>query len=461
MQGEGIAYANQAYAEIVGFSVSELLEFSPTQIWGMIHQEDRDRLRERFRKYMATDEVAERTEYRITRKDGQVRWVESFVSITDYKGQPAMQTVLVDITERRKAEEAILKSEVKYRTLAEQSLQGLTILQDDGLVYTNRAFAKIVGRRIDELLGMSLTEIYSLFHPDDQKALRQRILDRLAGREAPSRSEYRVIRSDGEVRWVETYASSIEYAGASAIQTVLVDVTDRKLVERELRSAKDRALLYMDLMGHDIRNQLQVIMGSASLLYSATDESVKDSFLDVIKKSVQRCSRMIEEVKETEHLMAVPVQEKSLVKALDTCVDAISSRIEDVEFHRSYKIAEAIIEADNYLELLLSNILMNAIEHNNSSEKEIWITLSEDPEEFMVSIADNGPGIPDSMKIDLFDMSRRFGGLGLHQSKQILDKYDGRIEVLDRSFEYFSEKSINNQEDHFGNIKLNQLLLIL
>ena len=75
---------------------------------------------------------------------------------------------------------------------------------------------------------------------------------------------------------------------------------------------------------------------------------------------------------------------------------------------------------------------MNAIEHNPSEKKEIWITLAEEPDEYMLGIADDGPGIPDSMKIDLFNMSRRFGGIGLHQSKQILDKYLGRIDVSDR-----------------------------
>jgi len=432
MQDEAVVYANQAYSDIVGFSVDEILDFTSTQVWGMIHEDDRERLRERFREYMATKEVQDRTEYRIVRKDGHVRWVESYVSIIEYSGQPAMQTVLVDITDRRGAQEAILNSEIKYRTLAEQSLQGLTILQDDGLVYTNRAFARIVGKRPDELMEMSLTDIYNMFHPDDRKDFRQRILDRLAGRESPARSEYRIIRSNGETRWVETFASTIEYAGHPAIQTVLVDVTDRKVAERELRSAKDRALLYMDLMGHDIRNQLQVIMGSAALLRNATEEAVKESFLEVIKKSVQRCSRMIEEVKETEHLMAVPLIDRPLVKSVESCIEAIAARVEGVEFHRNYRIPEAIIEADNYLELLLSNILMNAIEHNKSESKQIWVTISEEPDGYLVSIADNGPGITDSLKADLFEMSRRFGGLGLHQSKQIVDKYLGRIDVVDR-----------------------------
>ena len=57
----------------------------------------------------------------------------------------------------------------------------------------------------------------------------------------------------------------------------------------------------------------------------------------------------------------------------------------------------------------------------------------------MVAISDNGPGISDTMKASLFDMSRRFGGIGLHQAKQIIEKYGGRIEVHDRVPSAFSK----------------------
>ncbi len=432
MQDEGIVYVNQAYSDLVGYSIDELLEFNTPQVWEMIHEDDQARLKQRFRDYMKSKEIGPRNEYRIKRKDGQIRYVESYVSIVDFGGKPAMQTVLVDITERRDVQETLLKSEVKYRTLAEQSLQGLTILQDDGLVYVNKAFANLASRRVDELLGLSLMDIWGLFHADDRGDLRQRILDRLAGRESPPRSEYRLLSSEGEIKWVETYASTIEFAGEPAVQTVFVDVTDRKIAERELRSAKDRAVLYLDLMGHDIRNQLQVIMSSAALLRSATDDSIKESFMDVIAKSVQRCSRMIEEAKETEHLLAAPLIGRSLMTSLDACIQAISTRVQDAEFIRNYETTEAIVTADTFLELLLTNLLINAIEHNPSDDKKVWITISQEDGGFVVAIGDNGSGISDTMKEDLFEMSRRYGGLGLHQSMQILDKYQGKVEVLDR-----------------------------
>jgi signal transduction histidine kinase len=91
-----------------------------------------------------------------------------------------------------------------------------------------------------------------------------------------------------------------------------------------------------------------------------------------------------------------------------------------------------IIDADDFLELLLSNILMNAIEHNPKDEKKVWVELTEVDIGYVVSIADNGMGISDSVKASLFDTSRRFGGLGLHTAHYIVEKYNGLIEIHDR-----------------------------
>ena len=76
--------------------------------------------------------------------------------------------------------------------------------------------------------------------------------------------------------------------------------------------------------------------------------------------------------------------------------------------------------------------MINAIEHNPNEEKKVWVDLTEVDHGYIVSIADNGKGIPDTLKTSIFDTSRRFGGLGLHTAQFIVEKYNGRIEVHDR-----------------------------
>ena len=214
-----------------------------------------------------------------------------------------------DITDRIEKEAALRKSEQKYRTLAEQTPQGITILTDEELVYCNKAFAEMVGSTIDDLIGIKASATWDFFHPADRPLLQSRIDARIADKPISPRSEYRLLKPNGEIVWVESYTTKVEYGGKPAIQTILIDTTERRKAEREIRSAKDRAMLYLDLLGHDVRNQLQVIMNSAALLRNAIDDDTRDSLLRIIEGAVSRCSHLIEEVTSTEHLMSVPLRE--------------------------------------------------------------------------------------------------------------------------------------------------------
>ena len=366
--------------------------------------------------------------------DGKQAWMRtSKVPLHDEEGNViGILGTFDDVTDTRAAEEALKSSEEKYRTLAEQSLQGILIIQNDGIVYANKTFSNLIGYSNEELHELEFDAVGVMFHKEDRGEFIQRLDDRKAGKSVSSRFEYRIIRKDGETRWVESFTTQIEFNEIASTQIVFVDITDRRRAEREVTTEKDRATLYLDLMGHDIRNQLQVILNSATLLRTATDDGTRNSFLGVLEESVQRCSRLIEEVRATEFLLHTPPSEKSLTESMATCISALSGRSHSAKFFTTFKPEQAMVNADDFLELLLSNILMNAIEHNPKIEKKVWVTIDEDQDGYTISIGDNGPGITDSVKAGLFDMARRFGGVGLHQSHQIIDKYGGTIEVVDR-----------------------------
>ena len=69
----------------------------------------------------------------------------------------------------------------------------------------------------------------------------------------------RIFQKDGEMQWLEMFGRKVEFEGRSALQLVAMNVTDRLNAEKRIRSQKERAMLYLDLMSHDFRNQLQII----------------------------------------------------------------------------------------------------------------------------------------------------------------------------------------------------------
>ena len=146
-----------------------------------------------------------------------------------------------DIAERKRSEKAIRESEERYRTLVEQSLQGIVIAQGfpPKLIFANAAMADILGYSVEELLSLSIDGIRALAHPEDQIVLLHRYQDRLAGQAALPRYELRVVRKGGAVRWIEMFAGNIEVGGRPAIQATFVDITERKRAEEELRRLKE------------------------------------------------------------------------------------------------------------------------------------------------------------------------------------------------------------------------------
>ena len=112
--------------------------------------------------------------------------------------------VIRDITKRKHANsqlktstDALGRSELKYRTLAEQSMQGLTILNDNGFAYVNSAFADLVGYEIEELLAMSLEQAWDLVHPDDLHLMKERMPGGKEDKLQTSCFEIRLLRKDG------------------------------------------------------------------------------------------------------------------------------------------------------------------------------------------------------------------------------------------------------------------------
>jgi len=129
---------------------------------------------------------------------------------------------------------AIKNSEQKYQHLVENSLQGVVIIQDFKIVYSNPAFARITGYSVDELIALEPKELINLVHPDDQELIWGNLRKRMAGVKLPANYKFKGITKDGKQKILELYASVIDYDGKPAMQGLILDVTDQIDAEKKL-----------------------------------------------------------------------------------------------------------------------------------------------------------------------------------------------------------------------------------
>ncbi|TXT55974.1 MAG: putative Histidine kinase [Candidatus Thorarchaeota archaeon] len=141
---------------------------------------------------------------------------------------------------------------------------------------------------------------------------------------------------------------------------------------------------------------------------------------------------MISRIEISEQLQEEPLTCRSLIAAIKDSVNLLSQCYSDALVEIRYHTDSAVVQANDLLDEMIWNLLQNAVRHNPRPVKRIWVTLETVRDGYQVSISDNGPGITPEMKSILFDTSQRRVGIGIHQSCQILETYDGFLEVSDR-----------------------------
>lgn len=454
-----IKNCNNAASNLLGYTKAELVEKSEFDLYADT-PEGLPKAKEIFKQFLKGKMILNE-EFQMKKKNGELIWISLTVNpiINDKGNIVETRSMVVNISERKKAEIQLKESEENFQSLFEHMTAGFAYhkiildVNNNPINYVfleaNPAFEELTGLNVDEIIGKSVTEVLPGIENDPTDWI----------------GKYGKVALTGISLTFESYAQPLDqWYSVTAYSpkkdyfaVTFTNITERKKAEqrikdseREYRYAFNRNNLYKDIFTHDINNILQNILTSLELtkLYSNDPDRRKDfrEVTNLIQEQVIRGKNLVENVQKLSE-----VEEKGWVLSSIDALNILERSIQVIKEsfpHKVLKIEiqstqdEFFVNADESLVTVFENILSNAIKHNNNPKKEILIKISKydllEDKLVKFEFLDNGNGIPDSMKDTIFIREYKKSevpsgiGLGLLLIKRLIEIYNGEVKVEDR-----------------------------
>jgi len=418
------------------------------------------------------------SEYRVLLTDGAMRWINARGrTIYDTDRRPLrMLGICIDITRRRQAEEALRRSEDRYRSLVEMSPDALFINLNNRVVFVNPAAVRLFGASsADQIVDKSP---FDLTHPDYHPIVRQRIERQLAGETAPLIEE-KIVRMDGSIVDVEVAAAPFITEEGTAFQVILRDITERKKaeetlvdrqkqleelnrtleqrVEEETRKNREKDFLLihqsrqaemgemLSIIAHQWRQPLNNIGLYAQVLVETCRQGELDA--DCLEGTVKNILDLLRHMSRTIddfRNFLKPERKRTpfnVRETIDRTYALISESFRvhgirvEIEGEGSLVVAGHPNEYAQAVMTILNNARDALVERRVGSPR-IGIRIASEGERSVVTISDNAGGIAEELLDRIFEpyFTTRDGdkgtGIGLYMSQAIIEKsMRGRLSV--------------------------------
>ena len=435
---ESLTWSDEVY-RIHGVPVEEPVELE--EAIEFYHPDDRETIGTAFDRLIEDGESYD-LELRVDTASGRTRWVRAigdpqFDDAGDVVGALGL---FQDITERREYEIALEATREELRKIIDLVPDLVFVKNRDGeYLLANEATAEAYGKTPEEVEGRSEADII----PDveDSAEFRRDDLDVIESGEPRSIGEETLTTADGETRILET--TKIPYkvpeTGEDAVLGYARDVTDLKEYERTLEEQRDSLKLLNQVVRHDIRNQLMVVESYTELLEDSLPDDQSRTYARTVIEAAKQATEITETAKDVTDVLLQVGADRSPVGLRDELTDQIEQIRTDQDratVSVDGDVPDVTVLADDLLEAVFRNLLTNAVVHNNEDVAEIAVSTRVLDDAVRVSIADNGPGIEDRHKEQIFQEGEKGlesggTGVGLYLVETLIDKYGGDVWVED------------------------------
>lgn len=439
-QNNRIAFANPAFADMLGYSADYLMTLeNPLEL---VHAEDRKMVASVIAARLAGEDVPEQYEFRVITRDGGIRYLEIFASLISYRSQPAIQTLTIDITERKQAEIQREEQEAQFRQLAEAAFEGIVISEQGRVALCNPQMAAMLGYDVSEMIGRAVIDFVA---PESRSLVLSKIQ---AGTEGPYM--HQALRKDGTIFPAEAHGRTLMFGGRRVRMTAIRDMTERQRAEAqaaELIRQRERAEALTEFLGnisHDLKTPLSIINNCLYLLERLDDPQKQKDTVRQIREQSKRLDTFIQDILVMSRLDNDP---QFVPEALDlrALLGDVGQRLEAKAQQKTIvlrwelqPLLPAVQGSEDELARVFVNLVENALNYTPRGGA-VTVQAYAANEGVVTKVIDSGIGIDEDDLPRVFErfyrgsearqLERAGSGLGLAIARKVVERHRGSIEV--------------------------------
>ena len=453
----GSLYVSPQVEAMLGYTPEEWMAGG---LWReRLHPDDRQRILASDAHFEAHGNPVD-TEYRLLARDGSVVWVrEETALVRDEAGEPLyVQGIMTDVTGRKEAEERLRRAESRYRTLVER-MPAVTYIQEigspDAAAYISPQLGALTGYSPEDFEDPGLR--WRMVHPEDRERMRSEDEGTLEPGKV-SVAEYRILRRDGSTVWVRNESVIVEEPGGPRYwQGFMVDITERKRAEEEMRKAREAAedanrakSQFLANMSHEIRTPMNGVIGMTDLLLDSDLSPEQRELAETVRSSGEHLLSVINDILDFSKIEAGKLDLETMDFDLRSVVEHTASLLAKGAQKKGLEVVNSVgpgvptaLRGDpGRLRQVLVNLLSNAVKFTEEGEVVLRVAPLEetaDTATVRFEVRDTGIGMTEDQIGRLFgafsqadaSTTRRYGGtgLGLAISKQLVELMGGEMGV--------------------------------
>ena len=319
------------------------------------------------------------------------------------------------MTELSQVQEDLRLSEEQYRTIFENNGNALLVVEEDMTIFLiNHKLEELWGVTKDEMEGKEKWTSFIAYQDDKERMVKYHQQRRLSDPAIPSSYEFSFLSKNGDIKVVTTYVSIIP--GTNRSLAAIIDITEKKQVEKELNQARKKLSLLNTITFNDIRSNVYVLAGYIDLIRESTSDPDLLPWIDQERQNIKNINDALVFAKDYQDMGLKPACWQNVYQVFLYAI----SHLDLSSVRRNMNLSGLEIYADPLLEKVFFTLASNVIIHGGDVTT-LSVYYTQTPDEVIIVFEDDGTGIPDSRKESIFyQLSEEKKGISLFFAREIL-----------------------------------------